>query len=277
MKLIVSWVPERTGSALAYLVGMLTLGTALPQGLRFLGGSWRWQAVILSSSGLGLLAAALIFFLGDGPHFTVRSASGGRRMGGVLPAFASPHLRAAALGYFGHMRELYSFWTLAPQILSAALKARQPAVPGLAFAITAIGAIGCIAGGGVEPQSGQRAPCRSVTGCFRVLLPDCRRRLEATFTLWLSGTAPGVGSRGGCRLSPVFRLVGPAAAPANLVGGVMAIQNSVGFAITIVSIALATSLYPQFGIECRLGLVAGPDTRTYRLLPPVGDTYRNRR
>src|SRR6516164_2951831 len=67
MKLIVSWVPERTGSALAYLVGMLTLGTALPQGLRFLGGSWRWQAVILSSSGLGLLAAALIFFLGDGP------------------------------------------------------------------------------------------------------------------------------------------------------------------------------------------------------------------
>ena len=64
MKLIVSWAPERTGSALAYLVGMLTLGTALPQGLRFLGGSWRWQAVILSSSGLGLLAAALIFFLG---------------------------------------------------------------------------------------------------------------------------------------------------------------------------------------------------------------------
>src|SRR6516225_6024613 len=211
-------------------------------------------------------------FPGDGPHFTVRSASGGRRMGGVLPAFASPHLRAAALGYFGHMRELYSFWTLAPQILSAALKARQPAVPGLAFAITAIGAIGCIAGGGGGPQGGERGPCRSFTGCFRVLLPDCRRRLEATFTLWLSGTAPGVGSRGGCRLSPVFRLVGPAAAPANLVGGVMAIQNSVGFAITIVSIALATSLYPQFGIECRLGLVAGPDTRTYRLLPPVGDT-----
>jgi len=93
-------------------------------------------------------------FPGDGPHFTVRSASGGRRMGGVLPAFASPHLRAAALGYFGHMRELYSFWTLAPQILSAALKARQPAVPGLAFAITAIGAIGCIAGGGLSRRVG---------------------------------------------------------------------------------------------------------------------------
>src|SRR5215475_1994300 len=37
MKLIVTWAPERTGSALAYLVGMLTLGTALPHLLRMIG------------------------------------------------------------------------------------------------------------------------------------------------------------------------------------------------------------------------------------------------
>ncbi|MGV0951998.1 MAG: MFS transporter, partial [Azonexus sp.] len=34
MKLVVSWVPERAGAALAQLVGMLTLGTALPHGIR---------------------------------------------------------------------------------------------------------------------------------------------------------------------------------------------------------------------------------------------------
>ncbi len=34
MKLVVSWVPERSGAALAQLVGMLTLGTALPHGVR---------------------------------------------------------------------------------------------------------------------------------------------------------------------------------------------------------------------------------------------------
>lgn len=33
MKLIVSWVPKRAGSALTWLVGMLTLGTALPHGI----------------------------------------------------------------------------------------------------------------------------------------------------------------------------------------------------------------------------------------------------
>ena len=39
MKLIVSWAPERTGQALAQLVAMLTLGTALPHALREVGAS----------------------------------------------------------------------------------------------------------------------------------------------------------------------------------------------------------------------------------------------
>jgi MFS family permease len=64
MKLIVSWVPERTGSALAYLVAMLTLGTALPHALRLIGAAWKWQYVIGSSSVLAALAALLIYLLG---------------------------------------------------------------------------------------------------------------------------------------------------------------------------------------------------------------------
>jgi hypothetical protein len=44
MKLVVSWVPERAGAALAWLVGMLTLGTALPHGIRLAGVGWSWQA-----------------------------------------------------------------------------------------------------------------------------------------------------------------------------------------------------------------------------------------
>ena len=47
MKLVVSWVPERAGAALAQLVGMLTLGTALPHGIRLAGAGWSWQATIL--------------------------------------------------------------------------------------------------------------------------------------------------------------------------------------------------------------------------------------
>ena len=67
MKLVVSWAPKKTGPALAYLVGMLTLGTALPQGVRFLGASWNWRDTILTSSGLAVAGAFLVFLLGDGP------------------------------------------------------------------------------------------------------------------------------------------------------------------------------------------------------------------
>ena len=72
MKLVVSWVPERAGAALAQLVGMLTLGTALPHGIRLAGAGWSWQATILVSSALALLAAGMISWLGDGPHLKRR-------------------------------------------------------------------------------------------------------------------------------------------------------------------------------------------------------------
>ena len=68
MKLIVSWAPERTGQALAQLVAMLTLGTALPHALREAGADLPWQYVILASSLLALFGAVLIHLLGDGPH-----------------------------------------------------------------------------------------------------------------------------------------------------------------------------------------------------------------
>ena len=72
MKLVVSWVPRASGSGLAQLVGMFTLGAALPHGIRLLGGDFGWQATILVSSLLALLAAAMIHLLGDGPHLKRR-------------------------------------------------------------------------------------------------------------------------------------------------------------------------------------------------------------
>ena len=66
MKLVVSWVPARAGSALAWLVGMLTLGTALPHGTRWLGGLAAWQDTLSASSVLALVAAGLVLWLGYG-------------------------------------------------------------------------------------------------------------------------------------------------------------------------------------------------------------------
>jgi len=114
MKLVVSWVPHGAGAALAYLVGMLTLGTALPHGVRLAGTGASWQSTILVSSVLALVAAAMIWRLGDGPHLKRIGGAPPMRLGRVLEAFKVPAFRASALGYFGHQWELYALWTLAP-------------------------------------------------------------------------------------------------------------------------------------------------------------------
>ena len=153
MKLVVGWAPERAGHALAWLVGMLTFGTALPHGLRALGGEWPWQHVVLASSVLAVVAAALILRLGDGPHLKLRGKGQGIAFGHVLHAFSIRDFRAAAGGYFGHMWELYAFWTLVPLLLTASdLPARLGLAPAggtalLSFAVIAAGGLGCIAGG----------------------------------------------------------------------------------------------------------------------------------
>jgi MFS family permease len=258
MKLIVSWAPTKTGSALAYLVGMLTLGTALPQGVRFFGAQWNWQIVILTSSGLALAGALLIFVLGDGPHLALRP-KGSAISGGVLSAFKSKNLRAAALGYFGHMWELYTFWTLVPLMVATAVHTRLPqlSVSGLAFLIIAVGSIGCIVGGVMSRKIGSApvaALALTVSGfCCFIVAAGWRQLSPQTFIVVLLVWGAAVVAD-----SPQFSALSAHAAPSDLVGSVLAIQNSVGFAITIASISLATSLFGRLGLSVAWVLLAGP-------------------
>jgi MFS family permease len=258
MKLVVTWAPTRTGSALAYLVGMLTLGTALPQGVRFFGAHWDWQIVILTSSGLALAGALLILLLGDGPHLALRPR-GSPISGGVVAAFRSRNLRAAALGYFGHMWELYTFWTLVPLIVATAVHARLPqlSVPGLAFLIIAVGSLGCIIGGVMSRKVGSvpvATLALTISGicCFVIAAGWRQLSPQAVIVVLLVWGAAVVAD------SPQFSALSAQAAPSDLVGSVLAIQNSVGFAITIASIALATSLVGRVGLRVTWVLLPGP-------------------
>jgi len=260
MKLIVSWVPERTGSALAYLVAMLTVGTALPHALRLIGATWKWQYVIVSSSALAVVAAVMIYALGDGPHLALRKIIPGNRMGGVLQAFSSRDFRAAALGYFGHMWELYAFWTIVPSLIvrtSLNLKLGNVKVSGLAFAIIAVGALGCVIGGLVSLRWGSArvaAVALSLSGLCCLVFAFAWRAfppaaLLALLLLWGASVVAD---------SPQFSALSAKACPPNLVGAALAIQISIGFGITVFSIAITTGLLDRLGADVTRLLLPGP-------------------
>ena len=266
MKLVVSWAPERTGAALAQLVAMLTLGTALPHLIRDIGADLSWQYIITASSLLAVAGALLISLLGDGPHLPQRSpqkstdrSSPAARFA-VLGAFRIRAFRAAAWGYFGHMWELYAFWTIVPLLVTQTVLAQHYTAIGtssMSFPVIAVGALGCLLGGVLSKRFGSARvalaalTCSGLCALLFVLFVDVLPPLVLAVLLLVWGAAVIADS-------PQFSALSAQACPPHMVGAALAIQNSIGFAITVVSITATSALFGVFQLNAAWLLIPGP-------------------
>ncbi len=254
MKLVVSWEPQRAGRALGWLVGMLVLGSGLPHFIRGMAFTPAWQGVVLTASALAAAAALLVWWLGDGPH---HSRGNRLKWGGVLDMFGVPRFRAAALGYFGHMWELYAFYAVLPLLIArwgAALPASEIYL--VASAVFLAGGIGCVLGGAISHRWGSaRVAILALAGSALMCLiyPFAQGMSPPLLLALLLAWGFFVVTD-----SPQFSALAANAGPPERVGSALAMMNSIGFAISVVSIELATGLWADIGPHLGWLLLPGP-------------------
>jgi predicted MFS family arabinose efflux permease len=214
-------------------------------------------------------AAGLLLYLAvpEPPHAPARAA--GLQLSALASLWRDSRVRASVLGYFGHMAELYTMWVLVPAILATRLAGAS--LSWAAFAVLGAGLAGCVGGGMlVRRVGGARVAAvqLATSGLCCLLSPWALQAPGPVFAAWL--LVWGITVVGD---SPQFSALTAQNAPRAAVGSVLTLTNSIGFAVSIVSIELFVRLAQQWPLAQVLPwLAVGPAVGLIALAP----LWRNR-
>jgi len=242
MKIAADYFEKGLGKSLGFLVGALVLGTALPHLLKDLKGEFPWEFVLWITSSLAVIGGILIIStIPDGPF---RKPSQKLNLSAIPKIFKGKRFRAAAFGYFGHMWELYAFWAFVPVILLYYAEMHPNVsfnIPLLSFIVISAGSLACVFGGYLAQKFGVKkvAFISLFLSCFCCIISPIVFLVESeiVFITFLIFWGMVVISD-----SPLFSTLVAQNAPSELKGTALTIVNSIGFAITILSIQLLNEL-----------------------------------
>jgi len=236
MKIASDYFDKGLGKSLGYLVGALVLGTSFPHLLKNFTAELPWRYVMYTTSALSVLGGLAIYlFVPDG-HY--RRPMQKLNFSSVIKGFEHKEFKAAALGYFGHMWELYTFWAFLPIMLTLYTQFNTDVVlniPLLSFLIIAAGGLSCAVGGILSQYFGPRKVA------FTALLSSGICCLLSPFLLFIGIPVIFVGFLFIWGLvitadSPQFSTLVAKNSPETSKGTNLTLVNCIGFAITIISI-----------------------------------------
>ena len=259
MKIAADYFDKGLGKSLGYLVGALVLGTAFPHLLRGYLYALDWRHIIATASCLAVVGGMLIIMLvPDGP-FRKKAGTIDWRISRRI--FDNAGFRSAAFGYFGHMWELYAFWSFVPIMLTTYASTHTGAEWNMStwsFVIIGVGFLACIGAGYLSGYLGERTTATialTASGLCCLLSP-------LMFNVDQPGLFLGFLIFWGIVVvadSPMFSTLVAKNTHAQQRGTALTLVNCIGFLITIVSIQALGLLFPNTSVQFLfLFLAPGP-------------------
>jgi hypothetical protein len=251
MKIATGWGKTDRALLVGLLVGALTIGSASPHLISFIGGA-EWRLTIWASTLLAAAGGCAILSVGLGPHHATAPKLD---ISAIALAWTDRRIRLAVIGYIGHMWELYAFWAwvavFATGSYALAGAAGAESLGKLtAFAAIALGGLACAPAGWYADRVGRARVamyCLIASGSAALASAALYGSpvwgepvwpMMAVLIVWGIAIVPD---------SALYSTLVADAAPPERAGSLLTLQTALGFLLTAMTVQAAPVLAAQIG------------------------------